>query len=155
MPQRNPEGAEHEACSECEEDGVQGRGVSGVERRLDVHHGRQMVEVGLDQLERVLGDVATVGDDHGDRLADVVHLVVREEVLCLRVRHRRVRDHERERDVVLPEIGVRVDGGDARVRARPRDVEPSDPRVRERAAEERDVERLVRLDVVDEAAHSL
>ena len=50
-----------------------------------------------DPADRVLGDVAVVGDDERDRLADVVHLVLRQGVLRAAVGQRRVRDQQRQR----------------------------------------------------------
>ena len=50
------------------------RGV-GVERPAGVDHRRQRLVLDVDQLERVACRVAVLGDDEGDLLALVAHLV--------------------------------------------------------------------------------
>ena len=53
-------------------------------RRLDlVEHRRQLLVFGDDELRRLLGDVRIGGEHDRDRLADVVHLVDREDRLVV------------------------------------------------------------------------
>jgi len=42
----------------------------GAERLFQIDHGRQRLEIDLDVAERILGEVAAVGQHHGERLAD-------------------------------------------------------------------------------------
>ena len=52
--------------------------------RLDlVVDRRQLLVFGVDQLHRLLGDVRILGQHHGDRLADMAHLVEREDRLVV------------------------------------------------------------------------
>ncbi len=52
--------------------------------RLDlVEHRRQLVVLGDDQRRGLVGDMGVLGEHHGDRLADVVHLVDREDRLVV------------------------------------------------------------------------
>ena len=52
--------------------------------RLDlVEHGRQLLVLGDDQRGRFLGDMRIGGEHHRDRLADIVHLVEREDRLVV------------------------------------------------------------------------
>ena len=78
--------------------------------------GGQQLVVDGDPADRVLGDVAVVGDHEGDRLAHVVDLVLGQRVLGAAVGERRVRDEQRQR------LGHRAGRGRrrSRPRARPR-----------------------------------
>ena len=71
--------------------------VLGGPRRVHPDHGRQRLVVDHDPLGRVLGQVAVLGDDHHDRLADVVDLAGRKRVPGPAVGQRRVRDQQRKR----------------------------------------------------------
>ncbi len=52
--------------------------------RLDlVEHRRQLLVFGGDQLRRLLGHMRVVGQHHGDRLADITHLVERQDRLVV------------------------------------------------------------------------
>ena len=46
-----------------------------IEPLFDIDHRRQDFEIDLDIVERILGDVAAVGHDHRQRLADMADLV--------------------------------------------------------------------------------
>ena len=116
------------------------RGGAGV---VDADHRRQELVGDPDPPHRVLGDVAVVGDDEGDRLADVVHLVPREGVLRAAVGERGVRDEQRQRLGHRPgEVVV----GPHRVHALEVehlvDVDVEDPRVGVRRAQHRRVQHL-------------
>ena len=79
---------------------------------VDADDRLQELVVDPDPADGVLGDVAVVGDDEGDRLADVVDLVLGQRVLGAAVGQRRVRDQQRQR------LGHRR--GRGRRRSRPR-----------------------------------
>jgi hypothetical protein len=120
--------------------------------RLDAHDRRQEVVGHRDPRADVLGDVPVRGDDHDDRLADVVDLVLRQRVRRTAVGERGVRDEQRQR-LAGPavEVLVRVDGDQALDADRVGDVDVDDAGVRVRAAHERRRQRLV-ADVVEVAA---
>ena len=104
-------------------------GSTVVERPLRVDHRGQLLVLHLDERQRVLGEVAAVGDDHRDALADIADLVHGQAPPGVRGRVRtevgqrvaqlgglRAGDHR-----VHPRGGQRldgVDGGDRRVRVR-------------------------------------
>ena len=107
----------------------------------------------LDELGRVARELARLGDDGDDRLADVAHLADRERVvLQVRARHRRDLEERigQRRDLLAGQRPV-----DARRRLRLRDVDRGDVRVRVRRAHEVDEAHAVPLDVVDEDALAL
>ncbi len=126
----------------------------GRERRLELAHGIERLEVDLDQGHRILGQVAALGDHQRDRFADVPHLLLRERHLSTLVKDgavdRRRRDQERPGSPVVAEIGRGVDRDDARQRQRASGVDRADPRMRVRAAEKGRVEQPRQLDIVDE-----
>ena len=59
---------------------VEQRRLRPVERVLVGDDRFEHLDVLVDELERVLGDVAVLGDDQRDRIADVAHLVGRQTV---------------------------------------------------------------------------
>ena len=82
--------------------------------RVDADDRRQHLVVDADQRDRVLGDVAALGDHERDRLADVVDLVLGQRVLRAAVGQRGVRDQQRQRLGHRPgEVVVGVDREDA------------------------------------------
>ncbi len=89
-------------------------GASGSSASSRSHDGRQRLVVDEDQLGRVLGDVAALGDDDGDRLADVAHLVLGQRHLRARVEDQvldgRRRDQQRAGLPVVAQVGGSVDG---------------------------------------------
>ena len=125
----------------------------GVLRLARVDERRQRLVVDLDELGRVARELARLGDDRDDRLADVAHLADREREV-LDVRARRARDLEERigerRDLLAGQRPV-----DAVDRLGRRDVDARDVRVRVRAAHEVEVAHPVPLDVVDEDALAL
>ena len=140
-------------------DQVVGRVAMGRRRAVGqgcpaVRDRRQDVVVDLDQRRRVLGDIAVVGDDDGDRLADMGHLVVGERgpVAVLLVARARQADDQPRGGQRRHQIGQRVDRVDARMRARRRRLDAVDGGVGVRAAEKRGLERPRQPNVVDEAA---
>ncbi len=83
----------------------------GVERLFDIDDRRQDVEIDLDIVERVLGDVAAFGDHDRQRLADVADLVLGQRHLGALIeddsRDRRRRHQQRSG---LP-VGAEIVGG--------------------------------------------
>ena len=65
--------------------------LAWLERDAKVDHRRERFPLDVDQADGVLGHVAIFGDDHGDRLADVAHLALRQGALSAAVRQTRVR----------------------------------------------------------------
>ena len=107
----------------------------------------------LDELGRVARELARLGDDGDNRLADVAHLADGERVVLeVRARHRRDLEERigQRRDLLAGQRPV-----DARRRLGLRDVERGDVRVRVRRAHEVDEAHAVALDVVDEDALAL
>ena len=101
---------------------------------------RQHLVLDVDASGRILGDVAVAGDDHRDRLADMVDLAVREDVLRARRREGRVRDEDRQALLQARwEVLVGVDGDEAVDLQRRADVDVEDARVRVGAADDRDL----------------
>ena len=91
---------------------------------------RQFLVFGDNELRRLFGDMRIVGDDGGDRLADIVHLVQREDRLVVE-----------GRPVIgigddLADILAGIDAVDAGKRARLAHVDRLDAAVRQRAAED-------------------
>ena len=113
----------------------------------------QRLVVDLDQLGRVLGEVAAVRDDQGDRVAGEPGLAVGER------RPRRVRHLVPGPGVPgLADVAVEVGGGEDGVHAgqrqRGRRVDRDDARPRVRAADEAGVQHARPGDVVDEGARA-
>ena len=119
--------------------------------RSEVDHGGQRLPVDLDQAGGVLGDVAVVGHDHGDRLADVAHLVHAPAAAGCAVGQARMRDDQRRGLVELAQVGGGQDQVHAGQRARAGDVDRPMPRGRAGCAA-RGVQHARRIHVVDEAA---
>ena len=117
----------------------------GLQRGLGIHHCRQLFQIEPDQLGGVLGLIAGLGDDDRDRLADMPDLVVREQRL-LRVEEFVLDDSRpfawhaylalRHRWDQLREIGPGQRQHDSGCLRRPRQVDPSDTGMRQRAAYE-------------------
>jgi hypothetical protein len=106
----------------------------------------ERVVVDVDQLERVVRDVHVLGDDARDLLPLHAHLVGREHGL-------RVAGERRHPcEVVLREDVPRHDHDDPGQLARTRRVDRVDLGVRERAAQDRHVEHVRELDVLDVGA---
>ena len=123
---------------------------SGGQRLLHVDDDRQRVVVDVDQLDRVDGLGARLGDDHRDRLADEPDPVGRE---------RRPGAGGVDLEEQVPrrqvQVGGREDADDTRRRASGLDVGDVDPRVREGTSYERQVEGAVDDHVVDVVALAL
>ncbi len=79
-------------------------------RALPGRHGRQRLDVDFDRAQRILGDASAVGQHHGQRLADIAHLVARHDRLAerLELRHR-LQPHRHQWDG-MAEIGRGDDG---------------------------------------------
>ena len=129
------------------------RGAPGVSPARRIEHRRQRLGVELDQRCGVLGDSAGLRHDERDGLADVADLLVHEregvDVKADRTGGNRERDAiggKKRAQVGIAEHGVHAGDG-----ARLRRVDPAQPRMRDRAAQHRDVEQAGQFYVVDEA----
>ena len=119
------------------------------ERLLRGRDRGQDVVVDVDELERVGGDVGIGGDDGGDLLALVAHLVGDEH----RLRVARQRRHPRQ--AVLRHEVAGDDRDDAVERGGGRRVDAVDARVRDRSAQDRHVQHAGQRDVVEVVALAL
>ena len=138
------------AADDVARDPVELQGCSGGQRLLHVDDRRERVVVHVDQLDRVDGLGARLGDDHGDRLADEPDPVGRER------RPGAVRvDLEEQVPRGQVQVGGREDADDTRRRASGLDVGDMDPRVGEGTSYEREVEGAVDHQVVDVVALAL
>ena len=75
-------------------------GAPGAPRSLRIGGASQRLEIDVDQLERVLGEIAALGDHADDRLADMAHLVARQRQDRRRVIALHARGREQRLDVV-------------------------------------------------------
>ena len=118
-------------------------------RALPVRDGRQRLDVDFDGAERVLGDAGAVGQHHGQRLADIAHLVARHDRLAegFELRHR-LQPHRHQRDCIA-EIGRGDDGMHAGDFCRPRHVDSADAAVGDRAAQDRRMQHVLAREIVD------
>ena len=118
-------------------------------QRIDERH--EGVEVELDRVDAVLRCVARFGDDDHDRLADEAHDALGEQRARRGIGGRRLarRDERRQADV-----GSSERSRDAARRQGARKVDVQKAAVREWAADERRVEQLGTVDVVDELRHA-
>ena len=125
----------------------------GVERLGDVGDRRERLVLDLDELGRVLRDRPRLGHDHGDAVADVP---------CLVEGEREVRRHPdlfgyrpgagQRAGPVGGELGTAEGGDDTLNLAGRGEVDLADPRVRVRAAHDREPDLAGQVDVVDELA---
>ena len=129
------------------------------QRRFGIDHRRQFFEVQPDRFGRVLGLVAGLGDDDRDRLADMAHLVVRQERL-LRIEEFVLDDRgpfARHRDLALghrrqqlQQIGAIERQHDAGHRGGARKVDRADAGMRRRAAHQHRVQHARQHQIGDE-----
>ena len=136
-------------------------GAPGFSAASAIDQRRQRLEIDGDQFGRVLGEIAAFGKDHRDRLADMPHLVVRQQRL-LRVeegvldlggpfaRQRQLRVGNRRQD--LRQFGAGQHVGHAGHRRGARQIDRTDAGVRDLAAHEDGVQRVGKLEVGDELA---
>ena len=106
-------------------------GRIGLERLDRVVDGRQLLELDLDQAGGVGGDVGVVGDDRGDRVADIADDIIGEDRLVTQDRPEDRLDPRQRAD--LRPGQDQPDAGDS---ARGGHVDPDDARVRRAAADE-------------------
>jgi len=119
--------------------GLVQHGDASIAGGFDVHHRRQGLVVGAQQVERVFGDVAVLRHDHGHRFAGIAHLVDGQHVVLHGHLHA---DHEG----LLP--AQHVLSGQHRMHARQGQrggrVHPQQPGMGMRAAQHRGVQRARR-----------
>ncbi len=120
---------------------------AGAHRLLRIDNERQRFVVDGDQRRRVFRLVAVPGDDTGDRLADMAHLVARQRENRRGVIIRHARGCDQRLDGVA-QIFRCEHGDDARCGARCRAIDGADVRVRLLATTERHMRRLRHLPVV-------
>ena len=119
---------------------------------MTVRDRRQLFDLDFDRLERVLGLRLGVGDHHGDRLADVADLVLRDDRLKIVLEFRQVGQPQRDDRDALPDIRGGDDRMHARHGARGRRVDPAKPAVRHAAAHNHRMQHAVALEIVDKGA---
>ena len=79
--------------------------------RLDrIDYRRERLDLVLDQLECVLGDVSTLGDDHRERLTLIDDLLARQGALRPGIDDGRMRKQQRKRPIEITQVGGRVHG---------------------------------------------
>ena len=117
--------------------------TGGCQRFLGIHHRGQRLVLDLDQVARVLGDVAILGRHRRHRLADVAHPVVGDRGL----EHRRARPC-RQRIADLGRIGAGHHAKHAGESGGLAHVDGDDPRVGMGAAQHGGVRHLRHVDVV-------
>ena len=130
------------------------RGNTRLKRGPAIGNGRQRLVIDVDQGGRVFGDIAIVGNDYGNRLADMHHLVDRKNrtIDLLAEGRRWQRDNKPIGYEMRLEVTMRKHG----VHAGPRQggglVDAADGGVWVRAAHKRGVQHGRQMDVVDETA---
>ena len=127
---------------------------AGPGRRLEIRRDGQRIERRRDQRRGVLGDIAVLGDDDGDRLADMADLAVREDrpvagLAVVLARHAHGKRGGREKRC---EIRHREHAVHAGQRPRGGGVDGADAGVRQGAPDEGGVQHAGKADVVGEAA---
>ena len=119
-----------------------------IERRHRIDHCRQRFVIHVDELERVLGEIAVAGDHHRDRLADIAHAIDRN-----RPAFDRRLDADREARRQRLDLGAGDHGDNAGRPPRGGQVDRADVGMRMRGAKNSGVTRARRYaDIVDEAA---
>ena len=141
-----------------------GDGAVQIRARLRVHERRVVVEgalevddrglridLDLDRIDRVLREVAGIGHNHGDRLADAADVAVREHAKWpVATVGRFAVDQEVLGELV--EVGGDVHGRDSRHGGGCRGVDRHEGAAGKVTASERDVQRVRQRDVVDVTA---
>ena len=128
-------------------------GRRGVERGLGVGDGRQHLPVDLDELRRILGLGAALGDHRDHRLALPGRRLQRQRILRRRLEALQVREHADPGVVYLRELATVHDRDHPRCRPRRIRVDGPDPGMRMGRAHEGHVPRPpAGLDIVDEGA---
>ena len=135
-------------------------GAAG-DRRRGIDHRRQGIEIDLGQFQRILGGGAAVGDDDGERLADMARLVMREQRL-LRIedlvlhqgapfaRQRKLSIGRRRQE--LQQIGAVQGVGDAGRGAHLGEIDRADARMRQGASDEGHMQHARQSEIGDELA---
>jgi hypothetical protein len=148
-------GHRHERGDVAGKIAVRGR-CAGRERIAAITHHRQHLVVDHHRRGGILGEIAVVGDDHRDCLADIADFVAGERILGAQRRDGGVGHRHRQRFGREPTGHVgdgehRMDAGQGECRAR---IDCVDARMGNGAAHERRVQQAGQFDVVDEARAS-
>ena len=131
--------------------GIRMHALCALERGRVVDDRRERLDVELDQLERILGECPSLGDDERVRIADVAHFVVGQHLVRAGWPHRQHggRTHRADEHVVQVDCGQH--GNDTVGLACGSDVDAHDASARDVAPCERHVQHAGHDDVVDVA----
>ena len=126
---------------------------TGLTRGAAIARRRQRFVIDHHECGRILGDIAVVGDDDGDGLADMTDLILRQHIRHDVLRHMRVR-HAVHAHIVeaLGQVGQGIDRMHAGYGLGHAFVDAVDLRVRLVAAHERRMQHVGQVEIVDEAA---
>ena len=132
---------------------VQHRRARG-HRAFHARHGRQRFVVDLGKLQSILGEIAALRDDHGNRLTHIAHLVAGQQVLRARLQRLHRSQDGYGRRLVGPDVGqtesVHHPGG----LACRRKIDTANTGIAVGAAKESRMQRVGKLYVVDETGLS-
>ena len=136
-------------------DGVGQIGADGLEqnhiflaRLVAIGHGLHRLDIDRDGLQRILGQSRSVGDDDSERLADIAHLAVGNDGLFVAPDFRcRIVAQRNGRH--LADIRRGNDRMNAGPRQRRRAIDRADAAVRYRAAQDRSMQHLLAVQIVD------
>ncbi len=117
---------------------------------LDVHLDEEWLIRHIDKSGAILGGIAVNRNNHGDGLADIVHIAARQRSLRLRISHRGMRDQQRHFRVKRTDIVAGIDRHHAGMVLRRRYVNGRDARPCMRAAQEGNMQRVGERNIVDE-----
>jgi hypothetical protein len=127
---------------------------SGFQALFEIDHGRQLLELDVDIVERVLGDISACGDHDGEGFADMANLVLGERNLRPLVENdtgNRGRGHQQRAGLpVITEVVGGVGGDHARSLQGLRNIDLQDSRMRDLAAQQRRMQHPRQFDVIDE-----
>ena len=119
-----------------------------------VHDRGEGLDVERDGVERILGGAGAFGQHDRDRLPDIADLAVGNDGLFERLERRRGFLPQRNPRDDGADVGRSDDGVDAGARAGGRGLDAADAPVRDRAAQDHRVQKIIASEVVDELAAS-
>ena len=121
-------------------------------RRVTVRHWRQRLNVEGDRLQRILGNSRVFGQHHGNRLADVAHLLIGDDRLLELPEGGQLVQPQWNGRHGAAEIRRRYHRMDSSQRERSTGVDRPDAAVSERAAQDHRIEQAVARQIIDEFA---